>query len=177
MRIIAGRWRGHRLKPLRGQGVRPTSDRVREAWMGALGADLEGAVVVDLFAGSGALGLEALSRGASHVTFVDLSRRALRVLRANIELLGVRTLTRVVRADALGYTKRMHREEVDLALADPPYGRMLAGRLLDLYGERPFAGALWVEHRSGDELPGCPGLRLRQRVYGDTTLTIAEADA
>lgn len=177
MRIIAGRWRGHRLKPLRGKGVRPTSDRVREAWMAALGADLEGAVVVDLFAGSGALGLEALSRGASHVTFVDLSRRALRVLRANLELLGAGTLTRVVRADALGYTKRMQREEVDLALADPPYGRGLAGRLLDLYGQRPFAGALWVEHRSREELSGCPGLRLHQRVYGDTTLTIAEADA
>ncbi|MDE0358104.1 MAG: 16S rRNA (guanine(966)-N(2))-methyltransferase RsmD [Gammaproteobacteria bacterium] len=177
MRIIAGRWRGHRLKPLRGKGVRPTSDRVREAWMAALGADLEGAVVVDLFAGSGALGLEALSRGASHVTFVDLSWGALRVLRANVGLLGAGTLTRVVRADALGYTKRMQREEVDLALADPPYGRGLAGRLLDLYGERPFAGALWVEHRSREELPGCSGLRLRQRVYGDTTLTIAEADA
>lgn len=177
MRIIAGRWRGHRLKPLRARGVRPTSDRVREAWMAALGADVEGAAVVDLFAGSGALGLEALSRGAGHVTFVDLSRGALRVLRANIELLGADAVTRVVRADALAHTKRMRRDEIDLALADPPYGRRLAGRLLDLYGERPFAGALWVEHRSREELPGCPGLRLRQRVYGDTTLTIAEAEA
>ena len=177
MRIIAGRWRGRRLKPLRGRHVRPTSDRVREAWMAALGTEVEGAAVVDLFAGSGALGLEALSRGASHVTFVDLSRGALRVLRANIELLAAGTVTRVVRADALGYTKRMQREEIDLALADPPYGRDLAGRLLDLYVERPFAGALWVEHRSREELPACPGLRLRQRVYGDTTLTIAEAEA
>ena len=145
--------------------------------MAALGADLEGAVVVDLFAGSGALGLEALSRGARHVTFVDHSRGALRVLRANIDLLGAGTATRVVRAEALGYAKRMRREEVDLALADPPYGRGLAGRLLDRYGERPFAGALWVEHRSREELPGCSAVRLRQRVYGDTTLTIAEADA
>lgn len=144
--------------------------------MAALGAGVEGAVVVDLFAGSGALGLEALSRGASHVTFVDISRNALRALRANIELLGVGTVTRVVRADALGYTKRMRRGMTDLALADPPYGRGLAGRLLDLYGERPFAGVLWVEHRSRAEPPGCPGLRLRRRVYGDTTLTIAEAD-
>ena len=145
--------------------------------MAALGADVERAAIVDLFAGSGALGLEALSRGASHVTFVDVSRSALRVLRANIELLGAANVTRVVRADALGYTKRMHQEEVDLALADPPYGRGLARRLVDLYGERPFAGVLWVEHRSRAELPGRPGLRLRQRVYGDTTLTIAEADA
>ena len=177
MRIIAGRWRGRRLKPLRGRDVRPTTDRVREAWMAALGADVEGARVVDLFAGSGALGLEALSRGASHVTFVDLARGALRVLRANIELLGAEAETRVVRADALRYAQRMRRDEIDLALADPPYDRGLAGRLLDRYCVEPFAGALWVEHRSREELTGCPGLRLRQRVYGDTTLTIAEADA
>ena len=145
--------------------------------MAALGADVEGAVVVDLFAGSGALGLEALSRGASHVTFVDISRSALRVVRGNIKLLGAGAATRVVRADALVHAKRMQREEIDLALADPPYGRGLAGRLLDRYGERPFAGALWVEHRSREELPDRPGLRLRQRVYGDTTLTIAEAEA
>ena len=177
MRIIAGRWRGRRLKPLRGRNVRPTTDRVREAWMAALGADVEGATVVDLFAGSGALGLEALSRGARRVTFVDLSRAALRVLRANIELLETGAATRVVRADALGYAGRMRRDEIDLALADPPYDRGLAGRLLARYGERPFAGALWMEHRSREKLPDCPGLRLRQRVYGDTTLTIAEADA
>lgn len=177
MRIIAGRWRGRRLKPLRGRDVRPTTDRVREAWLAALGSDVEGAVVVDLFAGSGALGLEALSRGAGHVTFVDLSRGALRVLRANIELLGAGEVTRVVRADAIAYTKRMRREEIDLVLADPPYGRGLAGRLLDRYRERPFAGALWVEHRSGEESPPGSGFRLRHRVYGDTTLTIAEADA
>ncbi len=177
MRIIAGRWGGRRLKPLGGgRGVRPTSDRVREAWMAALGADVEGAVVVDLFAGSGALGLEALSRGARHVTFVELAQGALRVLRANIALLGAGDVTRVVRADALGYAKRMGRREVDLALADPPYGRGLAERLLDRYHEHPFADALWVEHRSREEPPGCPGYRLRRRVYGNTTLTHVEAD-
>lgn len=145
--------------------------------MSALGADVEGAVVVDLFSGSGALGLEALSRGASHVTFVDLSRTALRVLRANIELLEALPMTRVVRADALSYAKRIEPGAVDLAFADPPYDRGLAGHLLDGYHERPFAGALWVEHRSREVLPRHPGLQVRQRVYGDTTLTIAEAGA
>lgn len=177
MRIIAGRWRGHRLKPPRGRNVRPTTDRVREAWMAALGPGIEGAAVVDLFAGSGALGLEALSRGARRATFVDHSPAALRLLRANIELLDAGAATRVVRADALKYTARLRRDEIDLALADPPYDRGLAGRLLARYREHPFAGALWIEHRSRETMPACPGLRLRQRVYGDTTLTIAEADA
>ncbi len=145
--------------------------------MSALGVGVEGAAVVDLFAGSGALGLEALSRGARHVIFVDISRAALRVLRANIELLEAGALTRVVRADALAYTNRMEPDAVDLVLADPPYDRGLASRLLARYHERPFAGALWVEHRSREELPEHPGLELRHRVYGDTTLTIAEADA
>jgi 16S rRNA (guanine966-N2)-methyltransferase len=88
MRIIAGRWRGRRLKSVRGRGVRPTSDRVREAWMAAMGPSLEGARVLDLFAGSGALGLEALSRGAGEVVFVERARAALAVLRANVDLLG-----------------------------------------------------------------------------------------
>ena len=143
--------------------------------MAALGSDVEGATVVDLCAGSGALGLEALSRGARHVTFVDRSSAALRVLRANIELLEAEAVTRVVRADVLRHTRRMRPREVDLALADPPYDRGVALQLLDRYHERRFAGALWLEHRSREELPDRPGLRLRRRVYGDTTLTIAEA--
>ena len=177
MRIIAGRWRGHRLKPLAGRGVRPTSDRVREAWMSALGEAVEGAVVVDLYAGSGALGLEALSRGARHVTFVERARAPLRILKANIELLDAADLTRVVRANAMAYTRQLTAEAVDLVFADPPYDRGLAGRLLDRYRERPFARALWVEHRSREPLPRHPELCIRQRVYGDTTLTIAEAGA
>ena len=142
--------------------------------MAALGAQVKGAAVLDLFAGSGALGLEALSRGASHITFVERSRAPLRVLKGNIELLGAGPMTRVVRGHALAYAKRIEPGTVDLVLADPPYGRGLASRLLELYLERPFADALWVEHRSGEPLPPSPGLRVRQRVYGDTTLTIAE---
>ncbi|NJD20716.1 MAG: 16S rRNA (guanine(966)-N(2))-methyltransferase RsmD, partial [Gemmatimonadetes bacterium] len=83
MRIIAGRWKGHRLKPLKGRDVRPTTDRVREAWMSALGGRMDGLRVLDLFAGSGALGLETLSRGAEHVVFVERSRGSLRTLEAN----------------------------------------------------------------------------------------------
>ena len=84
MRIIAGVWRGRRLNSVKGRGVRPTTDRIREAWMAALGGHLAEARVLDLFAGSGALGLEALSRGAREVTFVEKARAPLQTLKANV---------------------------------------------------------------------------------------------
>lgn len=169
MRIVAGAWKGRRLKPVRGRDVRPTSDRVREAWMSALGGDLTGLEVLDLFAGSGALGLEALSRGASGAVFVEKARGALRTLEANIALLGCEERATVVRGDALDFARRADPGAFDVALADPPYGRGYAARLMRTWTEQRFARELWVEHRSDETLPDVPGLR--QRRYGDTTLT------
>ncbi|HEY8375642.1 MAG TPA: 16S rRNA (guanine(966)-N(2))-methyltransferase RsmD, partial [Nannocystis sp.] len=105
MRIIAGRWRGRRIEAPPGRDTRPTTDRVREAWMSALQPELPGARVLDLFAGSGALGLEALSRGAEHATFVERSGRALRALRANLERLGAMDQATIVRGDAVAYVQ------------------------------------------------------------------------
>ena len=170
MRIIAGRWRGHRLKSLKGKGVRPTTDRVREAWMAALGPELEDARVLDLFAGSGALGLEALSRGARDVVFVERARGALATLQANIRILGADEECRVVRGDAIAFVRGLDTGAFDLALADPPYDRGLAGELVELFRNTAFADALWVEHRTAEVLPALDGLR--QRRYGDTTITI-----
>ena len=174
VRIIAGQWRGRRLKPIRGRDVRPTSDRVREAWMSAAGGTLEGLRVLDLFAGSGALGLEALSRGAEEVVFVEISAKALSVLRENIALVGAAEACQVVKGDALDYVRKLEPFAFDLAFADPPYDRDHAAMLLRLYHTRPFARELWVEHRSAEELPDIPGLRHRR--YGDTTLTTLAAD-
>lgn len=174
MRIIAGRWRGHRLKALRGRNVRPTSDRVREAWMAALGPDLAGARVLDLFAGSGALGLEALSRGAREIVFVEKARAALSVLRANLKHLDAESECQVVAGDAMSHARRFPEGEFDLALADPPYDRGLASGLLEVFQEKRFADQLWVEHRSSETMPPIPGMR--QRRYGDTTLTIVTRD-
>jgi 16S rRNA (guanine966-N2)-methyltransferase len=173
MRIIAGRWRGRRLGPLKGRGVRPTTDRVREAWMSALGGSMEGLRVLDLFSGSGALGLEALSRGADEVVFVENAPSSLKVLNENIRLLGAEAQSRVVRADALKYARGLQRLAFDVALADPPYGKGYAADLLALFEDRPFAEELWVEHRSGEEIPPFGGLR--QRRYGDTTLSTLTA--
>ncbi|HEX6938005.1 MAG TPA: 16S rRNA (guanine(966)-N(2))-methyltransferase RsmD [Longimicrobiales bacterium] len=169
MRIIAGRWRGRRIEAPPGRETRPTTDRVREAWMSALQPELPGARVLDLFAGSGALGLEALSRGAAHATFVERAGSALRALRANIERLGAAERATVVRADALVYVRRLEPHAFDVALADPPYGRGIADALVRAFEERPFAHRLWIEHRADDPVPVLPGARTRR--YGDTALT------
>jgi 16S rRNA (guanine966-N2)-methyltransferase len=170
MRIIAGEWRGRRLHPVKGKGVRPTTDRVRESWMAAVGGEVADARVLDLFAGSGALGLEALSRGAAEATFVEKARGALQTLQRNVDGLDAGDRCRIVRADAMVFARRLAPDEFDLALADPPYDSGLATELLALFANKPFARALWVEHRTSEPIPALPGLR--QRRYGDTTLSI-----
>lgn len=137
--------------------------------MSILGPRIEGAAVADLFAGSGALGLEALSRGASHVTFVERSRRALRVLERNIRALGAGADTTVLHGDALALLPKVDGLGCDLVLADPPYGRGYGSELVSLFGRRPFARELWIEHRIDEVLP--PDISVRQRRYGDTVLT------
>jgi 16S rRNA (guanine966-N2)-methyltransferase len=142
--------------------------------MAALGGSLEGATVLDLFAGSGALGLEALSRGASKVVFVERARNAQRILRTNVELLGAGEYCRVVGGDAMAYAKRLGPGAFDLALADPPYDLGFARQLAELFAEKGFARELWVEHRSSEDMPAVPGMS--QRRYGDTTLTTLKRD-
>ena len=172
MRIIAGRWKGHGLKTLRGRDVRPTTDRVREAWMSALGAGVHDARVVDLFAGSGALGLEALSRGAASVVFVERARRAVAVIEANVERLGAGDEVRVVSDDVFRFLGRVD-EPFDVALADPPYGTGAAARLVERFVEDPVAQELWLEHPFRESLPLPESARTRR--YGDTALTVLEA--
>jgi len=138
--------------------------------MSALGDRVVGANVLDLFAGSGALGLEALSRGARAVTFVERGRAALGALTENVERLGAGDRCRVVRGDAFRFLERPGGEVYDLAFADPPYDRGYAARLLTRMAKDPFARELWVEHRTKEDIPLLPGLL--QRRYGDTTLSI-----
>lgn len=166
MRIVAGQFGGRRLVMPKDARVRPTSDRVREAWMSILGGELAGARVLDLFAGSGALGLEALSRGAVSVTFVELNPASLRALRENIAALGVEQATTVHRGDALRFAERLGGQEFDLVLADPPYATDQAERLVAHFRRHPFGRILSVEHSSGLELAGDDTRR-----YGDTSIT------
>jgi 16S rRNA (guanine966-N2)-methyltransferase len=175
VRIIAGRWRGRPIAAPPGTRTRPTADRVREAWLSALQFDVPGARVLDLFAGSGALGLEALSRGAAHATFVEQAAPVLRTLQANITTLGAGPETEVVRGDALEYARRLPAASFDIGFADPPYAGGGAAALLRIYAETPFARILTVEHAAGEVLPALPGARTR--VYGDTAITMVPAEA
>jgi 16S rRNA (guanine966-N2)-methyltransferase len=137
--------------------------------MSAVAPDLPGARVLDLFAGSGALGLEALSRGAEHATFVERSASALRVLHRNVEALGAGPRSHVVRADVLRYVETLDAGAFDVALADPPYGTGLAAGLVERYVAVPFAALLCLEHGPSDRLPDLPGAVTRR--YGETRLT------
>ncbi|HEY2375099.1 MAG TPA: 16S rRNA (guanine(966)-N(2))-methyltransferase RsmD [Gemmatimonadaceae bacterium] len=168
MRIVAGRWRGRTIKPPADSRVRPTADRVREAWMSIVMPELPGARVLDLFAGSGALGLEALSRGAATAEFVELAPKSLRALKENAESLGAGDAAVIHRADALRFVSALEPRAFDVAFADPPYSLRLATRLAALWLAVPFAAVLGIEHRQDEVLPG-DGDR---RKYGDTVVTI-----
>jgi 16S rRNA (guanine966-N2)-methyltransferase len=141
--------------------------------MSAIAAAIPGARVLDLFAGSGALGLETLSRGAEHVVFVEQAPAALRSLRANLLALGAEGLAEVVRADALRYVAGLEAGAFDLALADPPYGAGLAEALVRAFERAPFARLLCIEHGPDDAIPECPGVHTRR--YGGTRLTFVPA--
>lgn len=170
MRIVSGTFRGRRLAVPEDPRVRPTADRVREAWMSILAEALPGARVLDLYAGSGALGLEALSRGASRVEFVELNPPSLAALRENIVALGVEARVAVHRGDALRFAGRLAPGAYDLALADPPYTRDDAAALVTLFRRTPFARILAVEHSADLTLAGDDTRR-----YGDTAITFCYA--
>lgn len=169
MRIIAGRWGGRTIAAPRGLSTRPTTDRVREAWMSAVQPELPGATVLDLFAGSGALGLEALSRGAERATFVDDAPAALRAVRDNIAALGAGERAEVARADAIRYAATLEPGAFDVAFADPPYGRDLAAAVVTIWTARPFSRILCVEHERSEVLPAAS--LARERHYGDTVVS------
>ena len=170
MRIIGGTLRGRTIVAPKDARVRPTGDRVREAWMSILQASLPGARVVDLFAGSGALGLEALSRGAVHATFVELNPPSLTAIAANIAALGVEDRATVHRGDALRFAEKLDPGAFDVAFADPPYARDDAAQLVALFRRRPFARILALEHEAKLELGTSDTRR-----YGDTALTFCHA--
>jgi 16S rRNA (guanine966-N2)-methyltransferase len=172
MRIVAGRWRGRRISAPAGSQVRPTLDRVREAWMSILQLDLPGARVLDLYAGSGALGLEALSRGAIAADFVEKDPMSFRALQENIEALGAGDLATVHRKPALSFAEGLGAVAYDVAFADPPYALGEAAKLADRWLRAPFSRILSVEHSANDVMPEGGATRK----YGTTAITFYRSE-
>lgn len=168
---MAGEWRGRRLAVPRGP-VRPTADRVREAWMSIVQGLIPDATVLDLCAGSGALGIEALSRGAAHATFVESDERVIRTLRQNIQTVGAENRSTIIRSDVIRFVEKLE-TPFDLAFADPPYAEPLAGELAELWLKMPFADTAGIEHSSRVTLAGGGDTRR----YGDTAITFYRVQA
>ena len=151
--------------------MRPTSEALRELWMELLEDDLEDARVLDLFAGTGALGLEALSRGAARADFVENHPSALHSLKANVAAMRAKGRIRVFKKDVVPFVAALDEGRYDIALADPPYASALAERLVKSWLEVPFARVLVVEHAADRALPG----RGSRHPAGDSALTVFRA--
>jgi 16S rRNA (guanine966-N2)-methyltransferase len=170
VRIVAGEHRGARIFAPKGDDTRPTSDRVREAAFNLIGP-VEGASVLDLFAGSGGMGLEALSRGAASVAFVENDREACRAIERNIEKLRV-TGTRIVQRDVL-QALATERRTYDLVLCDPPYDFAGHDRLAPFLARALAPDGLLVYETAAREEPQIDGLQARtSRTYGSARLTL-----
>lgn len=176
MRVIAGEARGRRLKELEGMETRPTTDRVKEGMFNILQFDLEGRKVLDLFAGTGQLGIEALSRGAGSVVLVDRRADAVKLIRENLKVTGLTNRAQVVAGDSVGYLKSL-REKFDIVLLDPPYAAELLEPVLAHIAEFDILnphGIIIAEHPVDRPLPPLPApYRLHKTYrYGKISLTV-----
>ncbi|MBQ8237025.1 MAG: 16S rRNA (guanine(966)-N(2))-methyltransferase RsmD [Oscillospiraceae bacterium] len=180
MRVITGKARGVQLKTPDGMLTRPTADRVKEALFSIINFDLPGAAVLDLFGGTGQLGIEALSRGAKSATFVDAREDACRIIRENLKRTRLESQGRVVRSDYLAYLRRC-REKFDIILLDPPYAEVFLENALKCITEIDIlqtGGIIVAERPVEKELPfEFEGYtRSRDYKYGKTLLTIYRKD-
>ena len=180
MRIIAGSRKGARIFAPKGLDTRPTADRVREAAFNLLGpCGAEDAKVLDLFAGSGAMGLEAMSRGAAHVTFVESDREACRTINRNLDKLGFDDAT-VLRQDALTALRADARQgtRYDLVLLDPPYRRFssLQKAMIKHLPEIVAPGGMLLVETAAEEEPNLPLAKRTTRRYGSARLTLFDAE-
>jgi 16S rRNA (guanine966-N2)-methyltransferase len=172
MRIVSGEWRGRVIKAPKGEHVRPTRDRIREAWLSIVQLSLPNARIADLCAGSGALGLEALSRGATHADFVETDPRSITLITQNIATLGAQARSTIHREDAVRFAASLNERSFDVVFADPPYATDIAWRLAELWQSIPYADILCIEHDSRTPMPD--GGETRR--YGTSSITFYHAN-
>ncbi|NMB31004.1 MAG: 16S rRNA (guanine(966)-N(2))-methyltransferase RsmD [Clostridiales bacterium] len=176
MRVITGVAKGRKIRALDGDDVRPTIERVKEAMFSTIQFEIEGANVLDLFAGSGQLGIEALSRGARHCTFVDTSAKSIDCIRENIKVVGFNDRARIIPANSNSFLKGTT-EKFDLIFVDPPYEKGIVAKTLNnLSGKAASNGKVICEHEHRLELPQIVGdlTMKKQYKHGKTIITIYE---
>lgn len=181
MRIITGAYRGRRLETPRDFSVRPTSDKVKEAIFSMISQDIDEAMVLDLFAGTGSLGLEALSRGAKHCYFIDNERESVRMLKSNINHCKADNESTVFVGD-FKYAMSRIKEPIDIAFLDPPYeGNILEEALLKVSQEGFMApeGLVITEHGPKNSMPDNIGSleKIKEKKYGQVHVTIYRAES
>lgn len=165
MKVITGTARGAKLITAEGLEVRPTTDMVKQAIFNIIQFEIEGRRVLDLFAGSGQLGIEALSRGAAHAVFVDVSRQSVEIIKTNLEHTRLADKAEVVTSDFAAYLQRCG-ERFDIAVLDPPYGKGLASAALPLLARvMQNTGVIVCETAKTDQMPDSAGGFSLQRTY------------
>lgn len=168
MRIVAGKFAGRDLASPNDFRVRPTAEAVRAALLDLLADDLKDASCLDLFAGTGALGLEAISRGARRCDFVETRPTSLAALKSNVVKLRLKDRTRVFKKDALPFAAQLNERAYDLVFCDPPYESRMLDRVIEAWQARRFAPALAVEHARTHVIPK----GALTRTFEDTSVTI-----
>lgn len=173
MRVITGLSKGRNLKTLEGDDVRPTSSKVKQALFSIIQFDIEGRRVLDLFAGSGQLGIEALSRFADGAVFIDSSKESINIIKENLETTNLKDKALVLNIDALSYLFNTN-EKFDIVFIDPPYNSGLAKKALESIENVLNKGAIVAcEAKSTSDFPEeISGFSLKRYEYGNTTLCI-----
>lgn len=179
MRVVSGKCKGHPLKAVPGNTTRPTTDKVKESIFNMIGPYFDGGIALDLFGGSGGLGIEALSRGIDKVIFVDRDSKAIKVIHQNLESCRVQEQAEVYRNDAERAVKALIKREMsfDLILIDPPYKEQKIVSLIsvmDQHGLLHSDGLIMAEHGNGVVLPNSIGrlVKVRAENYGITAISI-----
>lgn len=175
MRVITGTARGRVLKTLEGEDVRPTTDRVKEAMFSIIQFELEGRQILDLFAGSGQLGIEALSRGAAYATFTDMSKDSVDVIKGNLIMTKLGKNAAVLQTEAITFLKNHRDKKFDIVFMDPPYSKGILQNTLPYVVENVNdGGVILCEHPYGEELPEKVGKFsiYRKYKYGKIGVTV-----
>ena len=173
MRVITGTARGRKLRTLEGESVRPTTDKVKEAMFSIIQFDIEGSRVLDMFCGSGQLGIEALSRGAQSAVFVDISRSSIAVTEENLEATGFRSISKTVLSNSLEYLDRTS-EVFDIAFLDPPYKAGIMEDAIERVRLHMADGGIIVCETGAEEVldEDIEGFTSKRYKYGKIALTV-----